>query len=62
MDRLIRMIVNMLLRRGINGAIGRVAGPAKHRRDMTPAERAQADAARTAAARARQAARLSRRL
>ncbi|MCV2881213.1 hypothetical protein [Actibacterium sp. XHP0104] len=62
-DRLIRMALRMLLRKGSNAAINRMTGAqGKPHADMTPEERQQAKNARETAKRARQAARLTRRM
>ncbi|MDZ4134685.1 MAG: hypothetical protein U1D06_03705 [Paracoccaceae bacterium] len=64
--RIITMIVNRLLRRavntGVNKGINRMAGKGKPDSQMTPAERSQASKGREMAKRARQAARITRRL
>ncbi|QYK43270.1 MAG: hypothetical protein KF887_09340 [Paracoccaceae bacterium] len=62
----IRMIINRFLRRGVNTAINKgirhTAAKGKAPKDMTPAERDQAARGRELAKRARQAARVTRRL
>jgi hypothetical protein len=60
--RLLQMVLNMVLRRSINTAIRHTAAKGKAPKDMTPAERDQARQARALAKRARQAARITRRL
>jgi hypothetical protein len=65
-DRIVNMIVNQLLRRGVNTAINagikRASGKGKPAGQMTQADHAQGSTAREAAKRARQAARITRRL
>lgn len=62
MDRIINMIINQIIRRvvnvGINKGVSHFAGKGK----STPADHAQANSARETAKRARQAARITRRL
>ena len=74
MDRIIRMIMNRLLRRavdtGVDAVLSRRASKAKPgsgakasaAKDVAPHDRTQAQRAREASKRARQAARLTRRL
>ncbi len=63
--RLLNMIVNMVLRRVIGGAMNagmrRLSGPQKPRRAMTDAERAGADQAAASQKRMRDLAKISRR-
>ncbi len=65
-DRIINMFLNRLMRRGVNTAINhgikRVAGKGKPAGQMTAAERSQEQTARATVKRARQAARITRRL
>ena len=66
LNRLIQMIINMVLRRfinlGINKGIDAVANRGKAPAQMTPEEQQAAQATRAAVKRARQAARITRRL
>lgn len=70
MDRILNMIVNILLRRGINEGINAILRRTRSKpapgtppaQPQTPEEAAQAAQARQLAARARQAARLGRKL
>lgn len=66
LGRLIQMIVNQLIRRfvniGINKGIDAVANRGKSPQSMTPEERQAAQTTRAAVKRARQAARLTRRM
>jgi hypothetical protein len=55
-------ILKRLMGRAINAGIDRVISGGKDRRTMTPDERAQHDAARQTARRARQASRLASRI
>ena len=63
--RLLNMIVNMVLRRVIGGAMNagmrRMGGAQKPRRDMTDAERAGADQAAASQKRMKDLAKISRR-
>jgi len=61
-NMIIRMVMNRLLRRGVDAGINRVVGPKPARGDMSPGQRAGADAARATTKRARQAMRLVRRV
>lgn len=66
MDRIIQMIFNRLLGRivklAVNRSVNYVAGPAKPRSEMSAAEREQAQKAKETVKRARQAAKLARRI
>jgi hypothetical protein len=66
MNGLINMVLRRLFRqavnRGISGGINLAAGKGKPAAEMTPQERQQAAGAKQTAKRARQAARLSRRM
>jgi hypothetical protein len=66
MDRLIQMFLNRLIgqviNRGIRAGLDQVAGPAKSHDRMTPEERKQAQEARKASQRAKQAANVTRRM
>ncbi|MBP9182043.1 MAG: hypothetical protein KBF78_02835 [Fuscovulum sp.] len=66
MERFLTQILNMVFRkflnRGINAGIDHLSRRGKPPAEMTPAERQQAQQARDLAKRARQAARLTRRL
>jgi len=66
LDRIINMVVksvvNRLVRLGVDRGIDAVAGKGKARDEMTGEERAAAQGARATARRARQAARLTRKL
>jgi hypothetical protein len=66
MDRLWKMLTMMFVRRAVNRGIRKgintVAGSGKRPADMTPEERVQARNARQLTKRARQAARITRRL
>ena len=62
MDRLIQMLLNLFLRRGINMGIDHLARRGKPVSAMTPEERLQAANAKQTAQRARQAANLARKL
>lgn len=66
LNRLINMIVNIFVRRavnsGINKGISHFAGKGKPAGQMTPQERSQAAKGREMQKRARQAAKLTRRL
>lgn len=66
LNRLLNMIMNMLFRRavntGINKGIKHFAGKGKPAAEMTTQERAQAAKGRDMQKRARQAARITRRL
>jgi len=66
MDRLLNMILNIFLRRvintGINKGINHFAGKGKPAAQMTPQEREQAAKGQDLQKRARQAARITRRL
>lgn len=63
--RLVTMVMNMVLRRVMSGAINagmrRMGGPQKPRRDMTDAERASADQAAASQKRMKDLAKISRR-
>ncbi len=65
-DRIISMIMNQIMRRvintGINKGISHFAGKGKSASKMTEAEKAQAGTGRETAKRARQAAKITRRL
>jgi hypothetical protein len=65
-NQIINMVMRMLGRRLINGGINKgidlAAGRGKPAAEMTPEEHAQATQARQLAKRARQAARITRRL
>lgn len=61
MDRILMQIFRMFLNRGINKGINHVANRGRNPKDMTPAERQEAKAARETARRAKQAIRLGRR-
>lgn len=66
LGRILQMILNRFLRRGvttaINKGIGKAASRGKAPKDMSPADRDQAARAREMTKRARQAARLTRRM
>ena len=62
MDRLLQMVLNLFLRKGINIGIDHLARRGKPVSEMTPAERAQATNGKDLAKRARQAANLARKL
>lgn len=66
MERIIRMIMNRLLRKGINFGVDKAmkltSTSAKPAKDISPADRSQAQRARDVSKRARQAAKLTRRL
>ncbi|MDF2140016.1 hypothetical protein [Paenirhodobacter sp. CAU 1674] len=66
LDRLITTAINTIMRRllnlGITKGIDMAAGKGKSQAQMTPEERKQAQNARAAVKRARQAARITRRL
>ena len=62
MDRIIRMLVRRLAGRALNRGIDTLAGGGKARSEMSPAERRKVRVARQNARRARQAARLVRKL
>ncbi|OYU18772.1 MAG: hypothetical protein CFE34_08920 [Rhodobacteraceae bacterium PARR1] len=65
MDRLIQMIINMVMRRGIDMAMNKGAdlmvGRGKSPEEMTPEERMQAKQGRQAAKRMKQAMKIGRR-
>jgi len=62
LSRLITMIINLFLRKGISKGIDYAARRGKDPAAMTPEDHAQAKAARDLAKRARQAANLARKL
>lgn len=62
MEKLIRMVLNLFLKKGINMGIDHLARRGKPASEMTAAERAQAASAKDTAKRARQAANLARKL
>lgn len=66
LNRIVNMILNIVLRRaintGINKGINHFAGKGKPASEMSDAERKQAADARALTKRARQAARITRRL
>lgn len=66
MERLLMQIMNMFFRKamnkGINAGINQLARNGKDPKDMTPEDHAQAKQAKDLAQRARQMAKLSRRL
>jgi hypothetical protein len=66
MDRLLQMILNrflgQLINKGINAGITHVANKGKAPEEMTPQDREQANFARKAGRRARQAASIARKL
>lgn len=71
LSKLIQMVINMVLRRviskgidaGLNAGISKFSGaPNRPQADMTPEEREQARIAKDMARRARQAAKLTRKL
>lgn len=66
LGKIVQMILNMVLRRavnfGINKGIDAVAGKGKPAAQMTPEERKAAATSRAAVKRARQAAKITRRL
>lgn len=61
-DLILRRVLGTFINRGINAGIDRASSGGKSRNDMTPEERKRARAARQTAKRARQAARLTRRM
>ena len=62
MEKLIRMVMNLFLRKGISMGIDHLARRGKPAAEMTSDDRAQAGSARQTAKRARQAAQLARKL
>ena len=62
MERLLMQILNMFMRKGMNAGIKHVARNGKDPKDMTPQDRLQAKNAQDLAKRARQMAKLGRRL
>ena len=66
MDRIINMIINQVIRRfvniGINKGFDHFSGKGKAAGQMTKADHAQANSGRDLAKRARQAAKITRRL
>ena len=62
MDRLLRMMLNLFLKKGINIGIDHLARRGKPASEMSPDDRAQAAAAKQTAKRARQVANLARKL
>ncbi len=61
-ERIITMLARRLMKRGVNAGIGHVARRGKAPGEMTPQERQRAAAMRQQAKRARQTARMMRRL
>ena len=61
-ERIIRMLMRRLVNRGISAGINHVSRKGKAPEDMTPAERRKAREMRQNAKRARQAARMMRRM
>ena len=61
-SRIFQQLFNMFFRRALNRGIDHVARKGKPSGQMTPAERKQAKAAREMTKRARQAAKITRRL
>lgn len=62
MERILMQIMRMFMRKGMNAGIKHVANRGKSANDMTPQERSQAKAAQDMAKRAKQMARLGRRI
>jgi hypothetical protein len=66
MERILTQIMNMVMRKlmnwGVNAGINHLSGGGKAPKDMTPEERAQAAKGRDLAQKARQMAKLGRRL
>ncbi|MDN5787557.1 hypothetical protein [Pseudorhodobacter sp.] len=66
MKQIINMVINQIIRRlvntGINKGVSMFAGKGKPAAELTPAERKQAASARDTVKRARQTARITRRL
>lgn len=60
-NRLFNMLTRMFLRKAVNKGITLAAGRGKDPKDMTPAERNQAQTAKQMADKAQKAARLGRR-
>ena len=62
MEKLIQMVMNLILKKGINMGIDQLARRGKPASEMTAEDRAQAASAKQTAKRARQAANLARKL
>ena len=62
MERFLMQIMRMFMRKGMNAGIKHVANRGKSAKDMTPEERSQAKSAQDVAKRAKQMARLGRRI
>ncbi len=61
-NQLINMVIRMVLRRGVNMGIDYAARRGKDARTLTPEEKAQAKAGKDMASKARQGAKLTRRM
>ena len=62
MERFLMQIMRMFMRKGMNAGIKHVANRGKSPKEMSPEERSQAKGAQDMAKRAKQMARLSRRI